>query len=168
MRRDKHARQAGFSLIEVIVVTILIGIIALLAIPRFVSPKAGPAARRLLSDIRYAKELSTRLQTMSGIYFETNTKYRVFTNNNINNYAMDPHTGTNYEVNLTGEFSGVTLSQTFTESILKFDSLGTPFEGDGVPPPETALAAAKSVTVSGPGGPRTVTVEPNTGKVTGS
>ena len=169
MRRIERSCEAGFTTIEIVVVTILIGVLAALAIPRFPTyPTAGVAARRLLSDVRYAKELSARLQTMCGIYFETNTKYRVFTNNNISNYAKDPHTGTNYEVNLTGEFSGVTLSQTFTESILKFDSLGSPFEGDGVPPPETALAAAKSVTVSGSGGPRTVTIEPNTGKVTGS
>jgi prepilin-type N-terminal cleavage/methylation domain-containing protein len=166
MRRTEPSREAGFTIIEIIVVMILIGVLAALAIPRFPEfPRAGVAARRLLSDIRYAKELSTRLQTMSGIYFINNTQYRVFINNDTNSAAKDPQTGTNYEVTMSGEFAGVTLSQTFTNSILKFNSLGTPLEGSGA---GSALAAAKSVTVSGAGGPRTVTIEPNTGKVTGS
>ena len=166
MRRDKHARQAGFTLIEIVVVTLLIGILALLAIPRFPQyPTAGVVSRRLLSDIRYAKELAGRLQTMSGIYFISSTQYRVFTNNDTNNAAKDPQTGTTYEVTMSGKLSGVTLSQTFTNSILKFDSLGTPLEGSGS---GTALGAAKTISVAGSGGPRTVTIEPNTGKVTGS
>ncbi len=65
---------------------------------------------------------------------------------------------------MTGRFSGVTLSQTFTNSILKFNSLGTPYQGSGS---GTALGAAATITVAGTGGDRTVTVEPNTGKVTG-
>lgn len=168
MRRTARSHEAGFTVIEIIVVIILIGILALLAVPRFPEvPRAGVAARRLLSDIRYAKELSARLQTMCGIYFISNTQYRVFTNNDTSSSgaAKDPHTGAAMEVTMTGEFSGVTLAQTFTNSILKFNSLGTPMEGSGS---GTALGAAKSVTLSGSGGPRTVTIEPNTGKVTGS
>jgi prepilin-type N-terminal cleavage/methylation domain-containing protein len=166
MRRIERSREAGFTIIEIVVVMILIGVLAALAIPRFPEyPRAGVASRKLLSDIRYAKELSTRLQTMSGIYFISDTQYRVFINNDTNNAAKDPQTGTNYEVTMSGEFAGVTLSQTFTNSILKFNSLGTPMEGSGA---GTALGAAKSVTVSGTGGPRTVTIEPNTGKVTAS
>jgi prepilin-type N-terminal cleavage/methylation domain-containing protein len=172
MRRIKRSREAGFTLIEIIVVTLLIGILALLAIPRFPQyPTAGVAARRLLSDIRYAKELSGRLQDTGGnpccgIYFISSTQYRVFTNNNTSTAAMDPQTGTAMERTMTGKFSGVTLTLSgITGSILKFDSLGTPWEDSGV---GNGLDGGESITVSGPGGPRTVTIEPNTGKVTGS
>ena len=172
MRRDKHARQAGYTLIELVVVMILIGIITALAIPRFVSPKAGPVSRRLLSDIRYAKELAIRFQNTSGnpccgVYIINSTSYRVFTNNDPNIAAKDPQTGTDYVVTMSKKFSGVTFTYptSFSGNILKFDSLGTPFEGSGS---GTALGSAKTITVNGPGGPRTVTIEPNTGKVTGS
>jgi len=173
MRRIERSREAGFTLIEIIVVMILIGVLAALAIPRFPTyPTAGVASRRLLSDVRYAKELAGRLQDTGGnpccgIYFISSTQYRVFTNNNTSTAAMDPQTGTAMERTMTGKFSGVTITYptSFTGNILKFNSLGTPLEGSGA---GTALSAAESVTVSGSGGPRTVTIEPNTGKVTGS
>jgi len=173
MHRDKHARQAGWTLIELIVIMILIGIMTALAIPRFVSPKAGPASRRLLSDIRYAKELAVRFQNTSGnpccgLFIINSTSYRVFTNNDPNIATKDPQTGGNYEVNLSGKvWAGVTITYptSFSGNILKFNALGTPYEGSGA---GTALGAAKTITVNGPGGPRTVTIEPNTGKVTGS
>lgn len=171
MRRTEQSREAGFTLIEIIVVIVLLGILALLAIPRFPQyPKAGVAARRLLSDIRYAKELSVRFQNTGsnpccGLYIINATSYRIFSSDNTSTAVMDPHTGTAMERTMTGKFSGVTLSHTLTGNILKFNSIGTPYEGSGA---GTALGSAESITVNGPGGPRTVTIEPNTGKVTGS
>ena len=169
MYRSERGREAGFTLIEIILVVMLIGIVSAVAIARFPEfPKTGAVARRLVADIRYAKELANRLQDTGGnpccgIYFISSTQYRVFTNDNTSTAATDPHTGTAMEATMTGRFSGVTLSQTFTNSILKFNSLGTPYQGSGS---GTALAAAATITVSGTGGDRPVTVEPNTGKVT--
>ncbi len=170
MTRSERGREGGFSLIEIILVIMLIGIISAVAIVRFPEfPKTGAVARNLVSDIRYAKQLANRLQDTGGnpccgIFFISSTQYRVFTNNNTSTAATDPHTGTAMEATMTGKYSGVTLSQTFTNSILKFNSLGTPYQGSGS---GTALGAAATITVSGAGGDRPVTVEPNTGKVTG-
>jgi type II secretory pathway pseudopilin PulG len=143
---------------------ILVGIIAAVVIPRFPEyPKAGAAARRLVSDIRYAKELAIKQQTNCGVYFISTTSYRIFQNNDTGTAAKDPVTGQDFVVTLSGEFSGVTVSQSFAGNTLKFNALGTPLDGN-----DAALGAAGTITVSGAGGPRTVTVEPNTGKVTGS
>ncbi len=142
---------------------ILVGIISAVVVLRFPTiPKAGAAARQLVSDIRYAKELAIRLQTMSGIFFIDSTSYRVFENNDTNDPAVDPVTGGDFEVTMSGRFSDVTLTSSFGDT-LKFDALGTPLDGS-----DTPLAAAGTITVTDPANTRTVTVEPNTGKVTES
>ncbi|MFQ5847803.1 MAG: GspH/FimT family pseudopilin [Candidatus Methylomirabilales bacterium] len=162
--RRKRAREGGFSLIEIILLVVLIGILSAVAVVRFPTiPKAGGVARKLTSDIRYAKEMAIRLQTMCGIYFIDSSSYRVFQDNDTNKATIDPVTGTDMVVTLSGQFAGVTLNQTFAGNTLKFNALGTPLDGT-----DTPLAAAGTITVAGNGGNRTVTVEPNTGKVTGS
>ena len=172
MHRIERSHEAGFTMIELVVVMVLIGIITALAVPRFVFPKAGAAAGRLVSDIRYAKELAIRFQNTGanpccGLFIINATSYRIFTSDSTGTAVTDPHTGTPMERTMTGKFSGITVTYptSFSGNILKFNSLGTPYEGSGA---GTALGSAKSITVNGPGGPRTVTIEPNTGKVTGS
>jgi type II secretory pathway pseudopilin PulG len=162
MHRSDRTPEGGFSQIEVILVVILVGILAALAIPRFPTiPKKEVAARRLMRDIRYAKQLANRLQTRCGVYFIDSTSYRVFQDDDTNNAAMDPATGKDFVVALAGQLSGVTLSANFGDT-LKFDSLGTPLDGSGnpftTPPP-------KNISVSEGPDKVTVRVEPNTGRV---
>lgn len=164
MVRSDRTREGGFTLIEVVLVVILVGIMAAVAIPRFPTfPKTGAVATKLTRDIRYAKELADRVQTMCGVYFIDSSSYRVFQDNDTSTAAIDPITGKGFVVTLSGKFSGVTLSQSFAGNTLKFNALGTPLDGS-----DTPLAAASTITVSGTGGDRTVTVEPNTGKVNAS
>lgn len=164
MPQGTRAREGGFATLEMVLVIIFIGLISAVAIARWPSiPKSGPAARRLARDIRYAKQLANRLQTMSGVYFIDSTSYRVFQDNDTSTATIDPVTGKDFVVTLSGQFSGVTLSHSFANNTLKFNALGTPLDGA-----DTPLAAAGTITVSGPGGDRSVTVEPNTGKVSES
>lgn len=161
MPRSTRAREGGFTTIEMLLVIILIGLLSAVAIARWPSiPKTGPAARRLARDIQYAKQLANRLQTMCGVYFIDSSSYRIFQDNDTGTATMDPVTGKDFVVTLSGKFSGVTLSQSFANNTLKFNALGTPLDGS-----DTPLAAAGTITVSGTGGNRSVTVEPNTGKV---
>lgn len=51
--RGKRTREGGFSLLEVILVVMLVGIISAVVVLRFPTiPKAGAATRRLVSDMR--------------------------------------------------------------------------------------------------------------------
>lgn len=110
MRGRSRNREAGYSVIEIVLLTVLVGIISAVAIARFPSlPKTAPAAEKLAGDIQYAKELAVRLQTMSGVYFIDNTSYRVFQDNDTNKATIDPVTGGAFEVTLSGHLSGVTL-----------------------------------------------------------
>lgn len=132
-----------------------------MAIARFPSlPKTAPAAEKLASDIQYAKELALRLQTMSGVYFLNDTSYRVFQDNDTNKATIDPVTGGAFEVTLSGHLSGVTLGQAFSGDTIKFDALGTPFDGSDAP-----LDSAGTITVTFGSENKTITIEPNTGKV---
>lgn len=163
MRRIQQGRPSGHTLIEIILVLILMGIIAALAIPRLPQiSKTRTAASRVASDIQYAKELAIRLQTMSGIYLIDSTSYRIFQDNDINKATIDPVTGGDFVVSLSKEFPGVTVSANFG-STLKFDALGTPLDEAGNPlsPPPPI-----NVTLSASSGNITIRVEPNTGKVT--
>ncbi len=153
---------------EIVVVLVLVGILSAIAVARFPTlPKAATAAERLASDIQYAKELAIRTQIKSGIAFlpltctTDCTSYRVFENDNTSDPAIDPVTGGDFDVNLDGRLSGVELTSDFGDT-LKFDSLGTPLDGSG-----SALGAPITITVSFGGNNKTITVEPNTGKVSG-
>lgn len=162
MHRSEQLRERGFSLVEVILVVMLVAIIAVIAIPRFPTiPKTGAVTRKLVGDIAYAKELSIRLQTRGGIYFINGSSYRVFQDDDINDAAINPVTGEDYVVTLSGPFSGVTVSANFGTT-LKFDPLGTPLDGSNNPltaPPPI------NITVSSASGTKTIRIEPNTGKL---
>ena len=162
MRRSNRNQEAGYSLIEIVLVVILVGIMSALALPRFVSPKASLAARRLAADIQYAKELSIRLQTKSGVYFMDSKTYRVFQDDDVTKAAFDPVTGGNFEVSISGLFSDATLDSSFG-NVLKFDALGAPLDGSDA---KLTSPPANEITVTSGGETWTITVEPNTGKVT--
>ncbi len=148
-------------MIEIVIVVILVGIMSALALPRFVSPSASLAARRLAADIQYAKELAIRLQTKSGVFFMDSSTYRVF-QGDVSTAAFDPVTGGNFEVSISGLFSDATLDSNFGNT-LKFDALGTPLDGSNAP---LTSPPVNEITITSGGETWTITVEPNTGKVT--
>lgn len=155
-------REAGHTVIEIVVLIVLVGIISALALPRFVPPKAGLAARRLAADIQYAKELAVRLQTKSGVFFMDSSTYRVFQDDDVSKAAFDPVTGGNFEVSISGLFSDAILDSSFG-SVLKFDALGAPLDGADA---KLTSPPANEITITSGGETWTITVEPNTGKVT--
>ncbi len=155
-------------MIEIVIVVILVGIISALALPRFVSPSPRLAARRLAADIQYAKELAVRLQTMldgspcCGVFFMDSSTYRVFQDGDVSTAAFDPVTGGAFEVTVSKFFTRATLESNFGNT-LKFDALGTPLDGSDAP---LTSPPANEITITSGGEIWTITVEPNTGKVT--
>ena len=162
MHQRNRNHEAGYSLMEIVLVIVLVSIISVLALPRFVSPNPSLAARRLAADIQYAKELAIRLQTKSGVFFMDSSTYRVFQNDDVSTAAFDPVTGGNFEVSVSGLFSDVTLDSTFG-NVLKFDALGAPLDGSDA---KLTSPPANEITITSGGQTWTITVEPNTGKVT--
>jgi len=157
--------RAGFTLIELVMVIVLLGILAVYAAPKLGSistVKASAFADKLRADIRYAQTLAMSSGMRYRIYVNTAPSpasgYAVVNDSNADGwgttgageYAKDPSGSGNLSVTLnTGDYTGITISPAAT---IEFDSLGKPTLGGG-----TVL------TVS-PGG-ATVTITAQTGAV---
>ncbi|MDO8445066.1 MAG: prepilin-type N-terminal cleavage/methylation domain-containing protein [Deltaproteobacteria bacterium] len=131
--------QRGFTLIELVMILLLIAILAAVAIPRFSgygAIKQGNAVMKIASDIRYAQNRATTTQQRSRVSFTGAATYEVryctsYTQATCScsswNFATDPYTRGNFQVNLNNDFSGVTIANTV--SLLEFDPLGRPYNG---------------------------------------
>jgi prepilin-type N-terminal cleavage/methylation domain-containing protein len=129
----------GFTLVELIMVVVLIGILAVSVVPKFVDTSgfslAGGAAMAA-ADIRYTQELAMGTHSSKTIVFTTSKTY----------YTVDSQT-----VNLPSKVS-ISSGATFT-----FNSLGEPTTGGG-----------STVTLSAGAETKTITVESYTGRVSSS
>ena len=133
------ADSRGFTLVEIIMVVVLMGILAVSVVPKFVDTSAfslAGGAAMAVADIRYTQELAMGTNSVKTIVFTTSNTY----------YTVNSQT-----VNLP---SKVTISSgaTFT-----FNSLGEPTTGGG-----------SSVTLSAGAETETITVESYTGRVSSS
>ena len=161
-------RQQGFTLIETVMVLLILGILAVIVIPRLgnmAGTRASGTARKIQSDIAYAQSLAMTHNLPHRVYFNAApapaSGYAVVNDANGNGtwgeageFAKDPaNSGANLSVTLnTGSYAGVTISAVgFAGAFVGFNTLGVPTAGG-------------SVTLSGGGITQTVTVLSQTGK----
>ncbi len=161
--------QRGFTLVEVVIVLVLLGILAVVAIPQvgnMAGTRASATARKLQSDIAYAQSLAMTRNLPHRVYFNTApapaSGYAVVNDANGNGswgeageFVADPvNLGANLSVALnTGSYAGVTISGgSFAGTFVHFNTLGVPTAGG-------------TVIVSGGGVPQTVAVQTETGRV---
>ena len=129
----------GFTIIELMMVVVLIGILAVSVVPKFVDTSAISlvgAAAMVAADIRYTQELAMSTNSSKTIVFTTSN----------DNYTVDSR-----NVDLPSKVS-ISSGMTFT-----FNSLGEPTTGGG-----------SSVTLSAGAETKTITVENYTGRVSSS
>lgn len=144
MAGKKAMDNKGFTLIELVMILVLIGIIAAVAVPRLgdvTGMKSSSFADKLRADIRYAQNLA----------MTENQRYRVYVNiapapapagyavandtdgdgtwGEAGEFAADPAGSGNLSITLNaGEYAGITVApNTFVE----FDALGRPTVGGG-------------------------------------
>jgi prepilin-type N-terminal cleavage/methylation domain-containing protein len=167
IQQVKKIATAGFTIIELIMVIVIIGILAVVAMPRFDSfneIKLHSAVKKVISDIRYTQQLAISRHTDYRVSFSGNTYDVRRVSDSV--YATSPFTRGNLTVNFNTDtqYKGITISNpNFAGTTgLRFNWQGNPMGSTG-----TNLATAGQVTFSYQGNSLTVSVEPGTGKVSG-
>ncbi len=162
-------KQAGFSLIEIIVVLIIVGILAFVAMPRAPDQnqlKFRFQVHQLQADIQYVRAHALNNQIETQLTFTNNT------------YSANTYSATAGSKALTlpsapfGQAdrsiitlpAGVTLSSGIQDNILTFNTSGQPEEG-AIP---ALMPAGNNVTITlnSQGQTKMVTVSGQTGLVT--
>jgi len=143
--------ERGFSLIELVIVLVMLGILAAYALPRWAPADTTVAsqAERLARDLRHAQTIAMNQGRSLVFDIQAPAAYRVTSSGTP---ITDPATLQDFQVTLD---SGVTVAGTDTD----FDSLGRP-TGSGI-----LLTAPRVFTLSGTSRTATVTLSAVTGFV---
>ncbi len=163
--------QKGFTLVETMTVLVLAAILLGLAIPRinaFYEIKLSSAARRLVSDIKYARYLSLiRFNNDTyGIEFNTiKDNYRIYKVSDPTAYVKTTSGLSDYCVDfvLNPAYQGVNLVSANFDGTnrLQFTSKGIPQDGNA-----KNLNFISSIVISYHGHNSTIKIAPLTGQVT--
>jgi prepilin-type N-terminal cleavage/methylation domain-containing protein len=167
------ARRRGFTMIEMVIVMLVIGILAAAAAPRFFSTLARyrveRAAHRIAADLNYVRETAISKgvgsvgEWVSFITFSD--EYRLLGDPDINRPSTEYHVRLKkapYRVDLvSAQFTNT--SGTNGAGVVKYDMYGC--AKVGIPPffPDKPLASGQIVVAAG-NQQRTVVISPVTGK----
>ena len=178
--------KKAFTMLELIMVIVIIGILAAVIIPRTGSNNTAEAAVKLISDIRYTQHLAMIddkygdnvgipwYQKLWQIRFNGNT-YSIRSVDTAGNefFAVDPmeNNGRMQNIDLNNKF-GVTLTPDANcsdgvNNFIAFDHIGRPMVGDinGTSPYTNLMTNNCTITISGDGPNVILTIRPETGYV---
>lgn len=169
IQKEIFSRHGGFTLIEILVVVIILGLAMYAAVPMFsgaASMQVQSAANMVVADLEYAKSMAISRQQNYGVVFDTGAnKYQVVVDQNGVDVVV-PHPvklGFQYIIDFRADsrLSQVTLTTANFDSTNKimFNYLGSPFNGTG-----TDMNSG-TITMQAGGVTMTITIEPVTGYI---
>lgn len=153
--------QRGFTLVELVAIIALLGILAFVAVPRFMNQGAvnvSVMAEQLANDIRYTQSLAMTSGQGNRINL-TSATYQITTSSG--GAVVHPVTGNAAPISLNNvSLSG--YNPPLTNNYVAFDGKGIPYTDVAT---STVLSANATITLSGGGNTRTVVISPQTGRV---
>ncbi len=167
-------KNKGFTLIEVVMVIVIVGILAALAVPRFDSfyaAKLAGAVRKTASDIRYVQQIAISRHTNTRIVFNTasdtySAQEESSPGSGTWNNMTDPFTRGALQTNFAtdAQYKDIDIASVnfggAGQGTLRFSLEGVPQNSSG-----TDLASDGSVAFTYRGNTNTITVTANTGLV---
>ena len=154
----KRGRFCGFSMIELVIVLILVGMLAVYAMPRMTTPQSitlPAVANQLIGTIRYAQNLSMSQGQRYRINFAVGS-YGI-TDMSGGTASLPPTAGTIVSLS-PAILSG--WNPPLTNGYVAFDTRGIPYISA-----TTALVATVTLTLTSGSDTATITIAPETGRV---
>lgn len=176
LKRTQHRGDAAaFTMIEIMVVLVILGIAALIAMPMMSSAadmQVRGAANRLAADLDYAKNMAITHQRSYTVVFDpANESYLIQNADGTIDNPLRP--GADFQVSFPAERSisrvaivSVTLDPVDASNAITFDYLGAPYSGTAVDATQALNTGQVMLRDLSGNFTLTVNVEPMTGYVT--
>ena len=149
----------GFTVVEFIVVLVLVSIVAVFAMPRWItSPNLDAQAQVLLEDLRYTQLLAMTHDQRFRVNFSPPSNYSFSSTSGVT--VINPSTG----ASTTALVSGVTITalSNLPNNLIAFDEKGIPYTDSTA---TTQLATTATITLSRNGMTLVVSIVPETGNM---
>jgi prepilin-type N-terminal cleavage/methylation domain-containing protein len=161
----------GFTLIEILMVVVILGIASAVIVPQIGTRddlKVAAAARIVMADLIYAQNRSIATQQMHCVEMDADAeRYGLVTLADPDTYITHPINKDDFVVRFgsTPGLEGVTVTSADfdDQTSLGFDELGTPY-AIGESGPE-ALTAAGTIVLTSGSHSLTISIEPFTGEI---